>query len=61
MGIPCKIFQKNNLETGIIRAFYLYILEHLKLEVCDKHHINTDWFMYDIWRSCWFLMDGGFD
>ena len=60
MGIPCTMFQKNNLETGIIRAFYLYILEHQKLEVCDKCH-NTDCFMYDIWRSCWFLMDGGFD
>ena len=35
--------------------------EHQKLEVCDKCDINTDCFMYDIWRSCWFLMDGGFN
>ena len=35
--------------------------EHQKLEVWEKHDINTHCFMYDIWRSSWFLVDGGFD
>ena len=56
------VLTRKNIAKYFSVNFLDHFQEHQKLEVCDKCDINTICFMYDIWRrSCWFLVDGGFD
>ena len=55
------VLMRKNTDKYFSVNFLDCFQEHKKLEVWEKCDINTHCFMYDIWESCWFLVDGGFD